>query len=126
MSVNHEYEVVEKEVVFSEGLPVTPYKLFDVTGDVLAFIVPSVKNPLNADAILAIAEESNSTLWSIETAKAEIPSRNHKVVSSDLYMSVITDSPGVGQPVPVITTGTIKFYCIYAELSEDGNVEGAI
>ncbi len=125
MSVNHEYETVEKEVVFSTGVPVTPYKIFTVVGDVLAFVLPVVKVVFDADAILAINEQNGSNLWSIETSRAESGERKYKVVSSDLYMNVIVDSPGVNQPVPVINTGTMMFYCVFASLSAGSSVEGA-
>ena len=125
MSVNHDPKVVEKEVVFSEGLPVTPFKLFEVTGDVLAFVVSIIKEPFNANAVCAINQLDGTNFWTIETSKAESGARKYKVVSSDLYMSVIVASSGVGQPVSVITTGTVKFYCVFGSLSDQSKVEPA-
>lgn len=121
MAVNHEYEVVEKDVVFSVGVPVTPFKLFTVTGDVLAFIVPAIKDDFDSNATFTIGEQNGSTFWSMETQKVEIASVDHKVVSSDLYMSSIM---AVGTIAP--TTGTIRFYCIFAQLSFESGVEAAL
>lgn len=118
MATNHEFEVVEKEVDFSEG-PANPLKLFTVTGDVSAFIVPVIKTVLNTlDAIVAIGELGVNH-WSFDSDYRDPEKRVYKAVSSDIYQTIRVIE-GVN-----ITSGVIKYYCIFAKLSSDGEVEEA-
>jgi len=123
MAVKHEYKVVEKTVVFSEGIPVIPFKLFTVDGDNLAFVVSSIEDDLDIEAILSVGEQERPTLWAIKTLKKEGFKKKYKKISSDLFLSTEIDEPGAGSQYPSIESGTVKFYCVFAPLSHNAEVE---
>ena len=116
---SYEYEVVSKEVVFTEGQPTSPYKLFTVTGDVTARILPVITDSLNTeDAILTIGEQGINHIFYMDSGYEDSGKRIDYPVSSDLYLTInwSIETPGT-------LTGTVIFYCIFAKLSADGEVQ---
>jgi len=118
MADNHDFEVVSKEVVFTGESPILPLKLFTVTGDILAKIVPLIKNGFNTeDAIISVGTQANPSRLLVMDTKYEEVLKPNLPVFSDLYLTV-----EAGEEVE-LTSGTVVFYCIYAKLSSDGLVE---
>jgi len=109
-------------VVFSEEAPASPHKLFTVTGDVLASVVPIIKEAFShGNATLSFGEQGKISLGSIDSIGRkvfEVTAR--KVVSNDIYQTVRLDEGEIE-----LTSGTILYYCVYAKLSADGGVEEA-
>jgi len=121
MATNHELEVVGTEVVFSEGVPVLPLKLFTVTGDVSAKVIPVIKSDFNTEhAIISVGTQAKTGRLLVMDTLYEETVTPHHPISSDIYLTV-----GWGDQPPEILTGTVIFYCIFAKLSEDGEVEEA-
>lgn len=117
MAINHKFEVVEKEVIFTGELE-NPLKLFTVTGDVMAYIVPIIKNGFSTeDAILNVGEQGKDSILYMDS-KYEPKKPSAKPVSSDLYLT----RNGVAE---TIESGIVAFYCIFAKLSVDGAVLSA-
>ncbi len=111
MSTNHDFEAVGKEIDFSSELTF-PLKLFKVTGDILAHIVPVIKGELpSRDFSVLLGEQARPALWPIDTGYAGI---KYKVASEDLYLTFSAQT---------VASGIVKFYCVYAKLSVDGSVE---
>ena len=118
MAINHEFQVVGKEVVFTAESPVSPFKMFTVIGDVLVHIVPIIRNPFSTeDAMLNIGEQGKKSILYMDSkyAREKEPLRP---VSSDLYLTVSWPENEEG----VIESGTVVYYCIFAPLSENGEV----
>jgi len=121
MATNHEFQVVEKEVVFTEEAPTSPLKLFTVAGDVLAFITPVIKSEFSHDnATLLFGEQGKIALGSIDSVGGNpLESSVCRVVSGDIYQTIRMDEGEVD-----LTSGTVVFYCVFAPLSADGLVQG--
>lgn len=119
MATNHKFEVVGKEVVFSAEAPTLPLKLFTVTGDVLAKIIPVITSDFTTEnAIISIGTQAEAgRLLVMDTLYEETLTPLYSV-SSDLYLTV-----GWGDEEEVDFIGTVTFYCVYAKLSQDGEVE---
>lgn len=128
MAVNHDFEAVEKTLVFSEepnspgraSGSGNPTKLFSVTGTVLVNIIPVYSSDVTPaslrDRVKIGAVDGSITLQPMESAKEETEQRFFYPISVDIYHTAGQD----------IIAGQVTYYCVFAPLSADGEVEEAV
>ena len=121
MSVNHDFEAVGKEVIFTQELE-NPLKLFTVIGDVFVKIVPVFNGNLSVSTatIKASTQDGSVVLLTMDGNKDDYRLDFNRIlpdypISSDIYQTI---------SIP-IASGTITYYCVFAKLSADGSVEAA-
>jgi len=112
MATNHKFKVVSKTVTF----PTNNLKLFTVTGDVLVYIFPVIKTPFDIHGAAFVIGEADKPFWTMGSSNEDPQKRDYRAVSGDLYLNSFGKEVG---------SGVAAFYCVYAKLSQDGEVEEA-
>ncbi len=123
-AINHDFEAVGKTLIFSDDPDSpgrsSPTKLFTVTGDVLVNIVPmyGLQVPIAdlRDDVVIGKEDGSVALQVLESVLETPAERIFYPVNFDIYHTVGED----------ITAGQVTYYCVFAPLSINGEVESVI